>query len=254
MNEAKLDLLDLAELQLIEQCILKKASEIAQLRKNVKLQKLELELGRSLEEFNSLTEYLSGLEHDRKKLEDKITGNNEKIKVNEEKLFSGTITSSKELVNYQEEVKQLKTHNEELESKELEVMFLIDGIKPKLIKATEAKEKISSDIQAIKDEVNASTKDIEVGVNILKERRNDVLKKIPNDILAKYEDLRHRKSGVALAVLKNNFCLGCGLEMPSGQAEVMKSMDKIYKCPMCGRMLVLERDGIEELRAEIGEI
>ncbi len=254
MNDSNLDLLDIVELQFIEQCILKKASEIAKLRKNEKLQKLEIELSRSLEEFNRLTEHLTGLEHDRKKLEDKIAGNNEKIKTNEEKLFSGTITSSKELVNYQEEVKQLKTHNEELESKELEVMFLIDEAKPRLLKVTETKDKISSDIQAIKDEVSASTKDIEVGVNILKERRNDVLKKIPKDILSKYEDLRHRKSGVALAVLKNSFCLGCGLEMPSGQAEVMKSMDKIYKCPMCGRMLVLERDGIEELRAEIGEI
>ena len=139
MNDSNLDLLDIVELQFIEQCILKKASEIAKLRKNEKLQKLEIELSRSLEEFNRLTEHLTGLEHDRKKLEDKIAGNNEKIKTNEEKLFSGTITSSKELVNYQEEVKQLKTHNEELESKELEVMFLIDEAKPRLLKVTEDK-------------------------------------------------------------------------------------------------------------------
>jgi len=34
----------------------------------------------------------------------------------------------------------------------------------------------------------------------------------------------------------------------------MKDKEQIYRCPMCARMLVIYRDGIEELQAEINEI
>jgi predicted nucleic acid-binding Zn-ribbon protein len=180
--------------------------------------------------------------------------NNEKIKTNEEKLFSGTITSSKELVNYQEEVKQFKQQNDGLENKELEVMFLIDETRPRLNKASERRDKISEEIKVINDEFGSKVREIEEAIALLKDRRDSIIPKIPKDVLEQYNNLRNRKDGIALAIMQGSFCNVCGLEIPASQVEGMKDMDKIYRCPMCARMLVIYRDGIEELQAEINEI
>ena len=254
MNNKKFEILDLIELHLVEQNIIRKANDINKIKKDPKLQKMESEFDQLNREFEELDKEFSHLEQERKKLEDTIALNNEKIKTNEEKLFSGTITSSKELVNYQEEVKQLKQQNDELENKELEVMFLIDGAKPKLNKSSERKEKISEEIKVINDEFGAKVKEIEEAISLLKDRRNSILPKIPKDILEQYNSLRNRKDGIALAIMRGNFCNVCGLEVPASQAEGMKEKEKIYRCPMCARMLVIYREGIEELQAEINEI
>ena len=254
MSDKKFDILDLIELHLIEQNILRKANEINKIKKDPRLQKMESEFDQLDKEFETLNEEFSHLEHDRKKLEDTIAMNNEKIKTNEEKLFSGTITSSKELVNYQEEVKQLKQHNDELENKELEVMFLIDEARPKLNKASERKEKISEEIKAINDEFGDRVKEIEKAIALLKNRRNAILPEIPKDVLEQYNNLRNRKDGIALAIMQGHFCNVCGLEIPASQVEGMKDKEEIYRCPMCARMLVIYREGIEELQAEINEI
>jgi predicted nucleic acid-binding Zn-ribbon protein len=254
LNSKKFDILDLIELHLVEQNIIRKANEINKIKKDPRLQKMESEFDLLNKEFEDLNKEFAHLEQERKKLEDTIAMNNEKIKTNEEKLFSGTITSSKELVNYQEEVKQFKQQNDELENKELEVMFQIDEARPRLNKASERKEKISEDIKAINDEFGTKVKEIEEAIALLKDRRNSILPKIPKDILEQYNNLRNRKDGIALAVMQGNFCNGCGLEIPASQAEGMKDKEQIYRCPMCARMLVIYRDGIEELQAEINEI
>ncbi len=254
MSDKKFDLLDLVELHLVEQNIIRKANEINQIKKNPKLQKLESEFDQLSKEFEELNNEFSHLEHERKKLEDNIALNNEKIKKNEEKLFSGTITSSKELVNYQEEVKQLKQQNDSLENKELEVMFLIDEARPKLTKAGERKEKMEDEIKVLNDQFKDKIAEIEEAIKLLKKRRSSVLPKIPKDILTKYCDLRNRKDGIAMAVMQGNFCNVCGLEIPASQVEGMKDMEKIYRCPMCGRLLIIYREGIDELQAEINEI
>jgi predicted nucleic acid-binding Zn-ribbon protein len=233
---------------------MRKAKEINHIKKSEKMKKLESSFEQINNEFERLNKEFSGLEQERKKLEGSIALNNDKIKSNEEKLFSGTITSSKELVNYQEEVKQLKQQNDSLENKELELMLSIDEVRPKLNTISEQKEKISAEIQALNDEFKEKVEEIEEAIKILKDRRNTVISSIPEDILKQYEELRVRKDGIALAIMQGNFCNVCGIEIPASQAEGMNDSEKIYRCPMCGRLLIIYRDGVEELQKDINEI
>ena len=106
-GENKIRLAKLVELQLIEKNILKRAAEINALKKNERLAKLEVKYNDIRQTHDQMLKDYSALEHSRKKLDDTIKLQNERIKKIEEKLFSGTITSSKELVNYQDEIKQI---------------------------------------------------------------------------------------------------------------------------------------------------
>ena len=251
MDDASYEITSLVELQLLESAILRKLNEINVLKKNEKLQKLQKELSEINEKLELSDKELAGLEHERKKLEDMITLQNEKIKKNEEKLFSGTITSSKELLNYQEEIKFLKQNNDNVESKAIELMISIDERKPKIKEIEKSIARIDSEIEMVKKEVGEKTKVISDAVKRLREKRATVISKIPKDALAKYEETKAKKGGIAVAVLKDRFCDICNMEIPTGEAEKIKDLNKLYKCPLCGRMLIMYRDGIDVIKAGI---
>jgi len=251
LGDASYGITSLVELQLLESAILRKLNEINILKKNEKLQKLQKELSETNEKLELSDRELAGLEHERKKLEDMITLQNENIKKNEEKLFSGTITSAKELLNYQEEIKFLKQNNDNVESKAIELMISIDEYKPRIKEIEKSKTRIDSEIEMVKKEVGEKTKVISDAVKRLREKRATVISKIPKDALAKYEETKSKKGGIAVVVLKDRFCDICNMEIPTGEAEKIKDLNKLYKCPLCGRILIMYRDGIDEIRAGI---
>jgi predicted nucleic acid-binding Zn-ribbon protein len=251
LDDASYEITRLVELQLLESSILRKLNEINVLKKNEKLQKLQKDLSEINEKLELSDKELAGLEHERKKLEDMITLQNEKIKKNEEKLFSGTITSSKELLNYQEEIKFLKQNNDNVESKAIELMISIDEWKPKIKEIEKSKARIDFEIEMVKKEAGEKTKVISDAVKRLREKRATVISKIPKDALAKYEETKAKKGGIAVAVLKDRFCDICNMEIPTGDAEKIKDLSKLYKCPLCGRMLIMYRAGIDEIKAGI---
>jgi len=251
LDDASYEITRLVELQLLESAILRKLTEINELKKNVKLQELQKELVEINEKLEISEKEMAGLEHERKKLEDMITLQNDKIKKNEEKLFSGTITSAKELLNYQEEIKLLKQNNDGVESKAIEFMISIDDLKPKIKEIEKSKAQINSEIEIVKKEVDEKTKVINEAVKKLREKRTAVISGIPKDVLTKYEETKIKKGGIAVAVLKDKFCDICNMEIPSGEADKIKDLNKFYKCPLCGRMLIIYRSEIDEIKAGI---
>jgi len=251
LDDASYEITSFVELQLLESSIIRKLNEINVLKKNEKLQKLQEELSEINEKLEFSDKELAGLEHERKKLEDMITLQNDKIKKNEEKLFSGTITSAKELLNYQEEIKFLKQNNDNVESKAIELMISIDERKPKIKEIEKSIAHINSGIEMVKKEVGEKTKVTSDAVKRLREKRATVISKIPKDALAKYEETKAKKGGIAVAVLKDRFCDICNMEIPTGDAEKIKDLNKLYKCPLCGRMLIMYRAGIDEIKAGI---
>ena len=254
MNEKKFDLINLVELQLLEKNIMRKANEISLLKKNEKLQKIEAEFAEFTVLYESMSQDFSKIEHDRKKLEDSISLNTEKIKKNEVKLFSGTITSSKELVNFQDEIKQFKHNNDEFESKELELMIKADEYRPKLKQIEEKKQVFSKDIESLRAEIGIRIKEIDEKLVLLKDRRKAVISRIPKEVCARYDEVKARKSGIGVAVLKNRVCDVCRMEISSGEVERIKDPGAIHKCPECNRMLIISNASIDKLRVDIDAI
>jgi len=246
LTEKNFDITKLVELQAIEKIIYKKAFEINRIKKNEQLLKLKNEYENVKESCSISGSGLEALEHDRKKAADTIKMQEDKIKRIDEKLFSGTITSAKELMNYQEEIKQLKQSNENLEDRELKLMIEIDEKRPAFLELTEKKNLIEKEFEELNRHIEANVKEIEKVISELKNIRLDVIKKIPAEILKKYDELRKRKDGIAVSIMKNNFCQACSVQISAGELQNIKDGQKIHKCPMCSRMLVINSDKIEE--------
>jgi len=85
----------------------------------------------------------------------------------------------------------------------------------------------------------------------LKKRRDNVTLKIPGDYLKKYKEFKGKKVGIAFAVLKDNLCNVCNMQIPAFAAEKIEDIDEIYNCPICGRMAVIYRDEIDSIKKEL---
>jgi uncharacterized protein len=125
-------------------------------------------------------------------------------------------------------------------------MIEIDEKRPALSVLTDKKNLLEKEIEEISNEINANVKEIEKIIFELKQKRLDVIKKIPAEILKNYDELRKRKDGVAVSLMKNNFCQACSVQIPAGELQKIKDGQKIHKCPMCSRMLIINSDKIEE--------
>lgn len=251
LNKPKFNVIDLVELQLIENAISARSSEIERIKNNKELVSTRDEFEKVREKFDKVNgEYIS-LEGRRKKLEDTVGMQNEKIKNNESKLFSGTITSTKELENYQQEVIFLKQKNSEMEDQILELMIELEEISERVKLAQVEKDKAEAGVNRIKSELNEKTEVLKNIVEGLKKRREDVTSKVPSDYLKKYNELKGKKGGIAVAVLKDNFCNVCNMQIPAIAAEEIEDIDEIYRCPLCGRMAVIYREEISAIKKEL---
>ena len=74
----------------------------------------------------------------------------------------------------------------------------------------------------------------------LARRRNAAASTLPADLLARYEALRSRFDGVAVARLDGNRCTGCHLALSTAALERIRSAppDEWVECEECGRLLI----------------
>jgi hypothetical protein len=252
LNEVKFNVVDLVELQLIENAVSARLSEIEEAEDNKEQVTAQEEFEKAKENFEMLDREYAELESSRKKLEDAFGIQNEKIKAYESKLFSGTITSAKELENYQEEIKILKQKNSEMEDRILEIMIKMDEKVEKVKLEREEKDRAASNVKGISDEISEKIEVLKNIVKGLEKRREDVSSRIPEDYLKKYREIKDRKGGIAVAVLKDNFCNVCNMEIPISAVEEIEDIDKVYRCPLCGRMAVIHRNEIDVIEKELG--
>ncbi|MBC7333171.1 MAG: hypothetical protein H5T85_01710 [Actinobacteria bacterium] len=248
------DVVNLLKLQAIENTIQREAKKIDELRKNEELSSREERLREINEKLDKLEKKYRELETKRKKMEDEAGIQSEKIRRNEQKLFSGTITSAKELMNLQNEVKILKESNEELENKILEYMIEIDDVLEEIKEARERKEKLELCISSLKKDLGEKVELVEKRISALNEERKNTISIIPEEYLQKYEELKNKKAGIAVGYLRDGFCSACSMEIPAAESEKMTNLHQIYRCPLCGRMIMVYREEIDRISEEMDSI
>ena len=251
MGEGKFEITDLVELQAIENAVSARYAETEKVKANPDLDKAENNLAVSKQKIEEKNNKFHELDVKRKKLEDTVGTHDEKIKNNESKLFSGTITDPKELSNYQEEIQMFKNSNSKLEDEILEIMEEQDMAKPEVEALKEEMIGLDSIVLRIKNEMDEKLEGLKHNIEGLKKRKEDVVSRIPGDYLKKYNDLKTKKGGIAVSVIKDNFCSACNMEIPSIETERFVDSDEIYKCPICGRMSVLHRAEMDEIKKEL---
>jgi len=223
-----------------------------------KLQQLDLELQKNLQELSevnqrlsdnkslvaaesklsSYKEQLDSVNSKQKNSEWELEDLQEKIRQIDSKLYSGTTKDPKELVNLEKEVKGLKGQTKSKEDALLGLMSQIEEIEVNLITTSEEREQLRQEWEQKQETFGQRKSEIQTLLTKLKEDRVALAQQLDSEALNTYERIRLSR-GQAVTKVEKGKCQGCHIAVPTSQWQKVKAGDLI-QCNSCSRILYLE--------------
>jgi predicted nucleic acid-binding Zn-ribbon protein len=206
-------------------------AELAAARSTVK--RLDGELG-------AVQSRLHELEQAQKKLEDEIAIVDTKAASESKKLNSGTITAPREIQALSDEIDALGRRKRSLEDDEIELMEQAEPLTADDERLSAERAAALADADRLEAEVTTAEGEIDTELSGVRVEREAAAGDIPADLLARYEKLRAKLGGVAVARLQGDLCLGCHVSLPAMEVDVIRhaAPDAILVHEECGRILV----------------
>ncbi len=161
----------------------------------------------------------------------------DKLRANEQRLYGGTVRNPKELSSLQEENEYLKRRKSKLEDVILEVMIEVEENQEQAHSTREHLTQIEERWRAEQEQLTTERAELQTSLHALSKKREDLRAAIPADDLEVYDNLRRRKGGKAVALLKEGTCQGCQVSLPSSKAQQVRQGNVLVFCGSCGRIL-----------------
>lgn len=172
-----------------------------------------------------------------KKVEGEVDLLGQKIDKEQKKLYSGTIANPKELASIQQELKSLRSRQDEEETALLEQIEVVESL-------TRERSERAGDLDAKTVELADTERvlaeklaEIESERKALQAQRDEAAAQIPEPVMELYLGLR-KKHRNAVVLLKNGLCQGCRVELPAEDVDRITSAEGLWRCPNCGRILI----------------
>mgnify|MGYP001443382812 CR=1 FL=1 len=195
------------------------------------------ELIQAREAVAETEQVLAGMRAQLRALELDIAGVNDKLRKNQDRLYSGKIRNPKELTGLQDEAAALRRRRSELEDEQLELMIGIEDSEAELAEREARLRQIQASWEQEQASLRAEKEQLESELAALDEERETVRARISASRLAMYDDLRERQGGTAVARLKRGICQACGVDVPTSMARAIERGEGTNFCPICNRIL-----------------
>jgi predicted nucleic acid-binding Zn-ribbon protein len=154
------------------------------------------------------------------------------------KLYSGTITNSKELSGLQTEIEHMRQALAGVEDRALQTMAELDEARASASADADVVADLEARWRAEERALKTEGQSLVASVEGLRAKRPTLVQPIPAALLARYDDLRRRLHGLAVARVDRNVCLGCRTTLPTSQVQIARQ-GQIAHCSSCGRFLTV---------------
>jgi hypothetical protein len=161
----------------------------------------------------------------------------DKIAAQEKALYQGKSFRAKEAANLQDEITSLKRWHSQREELLLEAMVEAEEGEQKFAQAGQALSVTQGEWQAEQERLSQTQNALKTKLTELKAQRPVMVKAIDEDDLDEYEDLRQKKGGRAVALVKEGVCQGCGIAASSSKIQRARAGTELVYCGTCGRIL-----------------
>jgi predicted nucleic acid-binding Zn-ribbon protein len=191
-------------------------------------------------ELAELQARLADVQRSQKRIEDEVATVQAKSEAENKKLYSGTVTSPRELQAMQEEIDALTRRQHDLED---EVIVLMETGEP----LTEEIDRLEAQRGAAETEAARLVALFAEAEGVIDSELAEVLAErdglaagVPDGLLATYEKLRVRLDGIGVARLDGVQCTGCHLSLPATEVAAVRKATPgaVVYHEECGRILV----------------
>jgi predicted nucleic acid-binding Zn-ribbon protein len=177
---------------------------------------------------------------DEKRLDDESRSFGARADEADAKLYSGTVSSPRELQAMQADVEMLRRQRSELEDQELEVMEARELLDAQLAALEADTAVVRADIERLQGVIAVAEAEIDEELAKEDTARDQQAAAVPDLLLADYERRRAQNKGAGAARLVGTSCTACHLSIPSTEAEnIRKAAGAVAAyCDNCGAILV----------------
>jgi uncharacterized protein len=186
------------------------------------------------------TERRDEVAREARRFDDEARSLEEKAAEVERTMYSGEVTSPRELQLLQADVDQLRRHRRSLEDRELEVMERREALDKEVMQLEARARELEAGAARLRSVLSASEAEIDEELSGERAARDELAAAVDAVLLDDYERRRERARGVGAARLNGTTCQGCHLSIPSAEAERIRKSPPgtVAHCDNCGCILV----------------
>lgn len=180
------------------------------------------------------------LAREEQQLDDEARSLAEKATEVESRMYSGAVSSPRELQAMQADVEQLRKHQRAIENRELELMEAREPLEATLGELDEASARIGEEVERLRGELGHAEAVIIAEMQAERTTRDEIVAGIAAALVQEYDRCRAQAKGVGVARLLGTTCQGCHLSVPAIEAEQIKRSggQPLAHCDNCGAILV----------------
>jgi predicted nucleic acid-binding Zn-ribbon protein len=174
------------------------------------------------------------------KLDDEAHSLHEKAAEVEAKMYSGSVSSPRELQAMQADVDQLRRHERNLENRELELMEASEPLDRALGELDGQALGLRRELDAASAALQSAEAAIDDEAAEEQKLRDAVAGGLDPSLVADYDRRRARARGVGVARLVGDTCQGCHLSIPATEVDRIRkaAAGTVSYCDNCGAILV----------------
>lgn len=156
----------------------------------------------------------------------------------EQKLYSGKISSPRELEQIQQKVLEYQKAKDKLEEELLNLMDSIEKKTAELKELTDRYDKCTQEIQVVKKGISQKLLEIKMDKTDLEDELKTLVVQIAPDWLERYRRIAKSHRGVGIVKVKQKSCGGCHVSLSESLLQKIKQgEDRLNFCENCGRIL-----------------
>lgn len=163
-----------------------------------------------------------------------------RITATEQQLMSGQVRNPKELAALQSNLEALRRQRDTVEGQGVEALLKVEEgasqveQQRKIVKTIERKW-AASQTELLNEEAKLKKAFLQC-----KKQRETLVTPLDAALLKRYDDLRQRKAGVAVAAIEREMCSACHVKVPTGVISAARSQGNDFVfCTSCARILVI---------------
>jgi len=166
----------------------------------------------------------------------------EKLRAENERLYSGRISNPKELGDLQNEIEYLKRRQAGLETQQIEAMIALEEATAKLAVANEEFVVTEAAWKGENAELHQEYETLKQELAQLLAQRKQLLQALSEKDRNEYSSLQRLRKGLAVVLVEEGRCTTCQVSIPKRDLERAAQIDEIMHCSGCDRILYVPEE------------
>jgi uncharacterized protein len=164
-----------------------------------------------------------------------------RLRQQEQRLYSGSVTNAKELAALQQEVQHLRAQQARLEEKALEMMEAAEDLRAAFERKLQSIKVAEQEWTKANAAGVARLDQLEIRLQELSAHRTGLLASLTDELVKRYEAMRKAKQGRAVSKVEQNSCQWCRVILTPSELQRVRISSELQTCSNCGRILYYDR-------------